>query len=264
MTRKPSPVGFVYLIRCGDYYKIGFSDTPTRRVKDLQTANPVEVVLVATIPGTMKSESTWHRTFAHKKVRGEWFDLDKEEIGAFLRTPGCKTVDMQEFREAKHLSWEQRRMLLKDSKEQGKVVRRKERLQRDDDKRIAFREAIQSLTPADIEAARTPNGGWTKATLERWGVPWPPPRKWKKELEAAIAGPAKIAEKPPSVIKLAPNGRPHLTRDQIRGVACRKCGANAGVRCQQNGVTRMANHMIRMQDAQEQLAGSVIKNRLPV
>jgi predicted RNA polymerase sigma factor len=36
----------------------------------------------------------------------------------------------------------------------------------------------------EIEAVRTPKGGWTKAQLAEWGVPWPPPRGWKKRLEA--------------------------------------------------------------------------------
>jgi hypothetical protein len=36
---------------------------------------------------------------------------------------------------------------------------------------------------AEIEAAKTPSGGWTKADLAKWGVPWPPPKGWKKFLE---------------------------------------------------------------------------------
>jgi hypothetical protein len=38
-------------------------------------------------------------------------------------------------------------------------------------------------TAEEIEAARTPAGGWEKETLAGWGVPWPPPRGWKKSLE---------------------------------------------------------------------------------
>lgn len=38
-------------------------------------------------------------------------------------------------------------------------------------------------TPAEIEAARTPAGGWTRAQLAEWGVPWPPPKGWRRELE---------------------------------------------------------------------------------
>jgi hypothetical protein len=37
-------------------------------------------------------------------------------------------------------------------------------------------------TPEEIEAARTPNGGWTRETLASWGVPWPPPKGWRKDL----------------------------------------------------------------------------------
>ena len=37
-------------------------------------------------------------------------------------------------------------------------------------------------TPEEIESAKTPKGGWTRETLERWGVPWPPPKGWKKRL----------------------------------------------------------------------------------
>ena len=37
--------------------------------------------------------------------------------------------------------------------------------------------------PEEIEAAKTPNGGWTRATLNSWGVAWPPKKGWKRELE---------------------------------------------------------------------------------
>lgn len=33
-----------------------------------------------------------------------------------------------------------------------------------------------------IESKRTPKGGFTKATLAEWGVPWQPPKGWKKWL----------------------------------------------------------------------------------
>lgn len=41
-------------------------------------------------------------------------------------------------------------------------------------------------TPAEIEAARSPAGGWTRATLAGWGVPWPPPKGWKWALEHGL------------------------------------------------------------------------------
>ena len=33
-----------------------------------------------------------------------------------------------------------------------------------------------------IEAARTPKGGYSRAQLAAWGVPWPPPKGWKEAL----------------------------------------------------------------------------------
>jgi hypothetical protein len=45
-------------------------------------------------------------------------------------------------------------------------------------------------TASDIERARTPKGGWTKAQLAQWGVPWPPPKGWKARLEATPETPA--------------------------------------------------------------------------
>ncbi len=47
-------------------------------------------------------------------------------------------------------------------------------------------------TAAQIEAARTPKGGWTKATLAGWGVSWPPQKGWRDRLiaEAENAPPA--------------------------------------------------------------------------
>lgn len=38
------------------------------------------------------------------------------------------------------------------------------------------------MTREDIEHHRTPNGGWTKAQLAKWGVSWPPPKGWKERL----------------------------------------------------------------------------------
>jgi hypothetical protein len=39
------------------------------------------------------------------------------------------------------------------------------------------------ITTTEIEAAKTPRGGWTKETLASWGVPWPPPKGWREQIE---------------------------------------------------------------------------------
>ena len=35
---------------------------------------------------------------------------------------------------------------------------------------------LPRLTEEEIEAGRSPRGGWTREQLAAWGVPWPPPR----------------------------------------------------------------------------------------
>lgn len=42
----------------------------------------------------------------------------------------------------------------------------------------------KSPSEKEIMAAKTKAGGWKRSTLEKWGVPWPPPKGWKKALIA--------------------------------------------------------------------------------
>lgn len=39
-----------------------------------------------------------------------------------------------------------------------------------------------SVPAADILAARSPKGGWTKSQLFEWGIAYPPPRGWTRNL----------------------------------------------------------------------------------
>lgn len=43
---------------------------------------------------------------------------------------------------------------------------------------------MTAITVADIEAKKTSAGGWTRATLAEWGVPWPAPKGWRKTILA--------------------------------------------------------------------------------
>lgn len=42
---------------------------------------------------------------------------------------------------------------------------------------------LPRVPPEEIQDARSPRGGWTRETLARWGVPWPPPAGWRRALE---------------------------------------------------------------------------------
>jgi hypothetical protein len=37
-------------------------------------------------------------------------------------------------------------------------------------------------SPEEIENARTEKGGWSRETLAQWGISWPPPKGWKRQL----------------------------------------------------------------------------------
>lgn len=39
------------------------------------------------------------------------------------------------------------------------------------------------VSPDEIIAAKSPAGGWTRATLASWGAPWPLPKGWRAALE---------------------------------------------------------------------------------
>jgi hypothetical protein len=48
---------------------------------------------------------------------------------------------------------------------------------------------IRSPTADEIEAAKTPRGGWTRRKqLAQWGVGWPPRRDWKRNLIEQSSG----------------------------------------------------------------------------
>lgn len=53
------------------------------------------------------------------------------------------------------------------------------------------------VTQADIDAAKTPRGGWTRAQTAAWGVPWPLTPGWQRRLLAGEYTPPDSAVPPP-------------------------------------------------------------------
>lgn len=72
----------VYLLKCGDFYKIGFTSgrKADDRIRDMQVGNPYKLELAGLWHGTMYHESALHVVFAERRTRGEWFALTDEDV----------------------------------------------------------------------------------------------------------------------------------------------------------------------------------------
>jgi len=86
---------FIYLAQqsYSSLFKIGSSDNPEERLKQLQTANGERLELIETFEtkNKFKLESALHRRFLSKKTLGEWFELTEEDLGEFKKA--CSTYE---------------------------------------------------------------------------------------------------------------------------------------------------------------------------
>jgi hypothetical protein len=106
-TRKPNQIGsdffedkysgkgkgVVYLLGCGDYYKIGYSKNIQSRLSSIRTSNPFQVDLLATYECTdgrySDLEKLLHEKFKDSKHKLEWFNKDFS-VDDFLQA--CKDL----------------------------------------------------------------------------------------------------------------------------------------------------------------------------
>jgi hypothetical protein len=77
--------GTVFIIRCNDRVKIGFTDNLPGRLRVLKTACPYPIDIILTFEGDRKLEYFLHTLFADQRRHGEWF----EEIGLLKDTLAC-------------------------------------------------------------------------------------------------------------------------------------------------------------------------------
>jgi|DEB19_MinimDraft_3_1074340.scaffolds.fasta_scaffold82528_1 hypothetical protein len=80
-TEEKDNNGFVYLMRDNrnNFIKIGFSKKPEYREKTLQSEVP-DIEMIYYERASMKIEKELHNAFTEKRIRGEWFNLDKHDI----------------------------------------------------------------------------------------------------------------------------------------------------------------------------------------
>ena len=81
--------GYVYLFKHGSRreYKIGRTNNAIRREGEIaielpEAVQPVHVIKTDDPSGV---EMYWHRRFAEKRKKGEWFELNAADVAAFKR-----------------------------------------------------------------------------------------------------------------------------------------------------------------------------------
>lgn len=88
----------IYLIQAGgtDRYKIGQSNDPAARLKELRKSSPVWLGLVGYC--SILTETFWHWLFSNKVAHNEWFDLSQTDLVLFHRLEEIDTLLMQTSR----------------------------------------------------------------------------------------------------------------------------------------------------------------------
>lgn len=79
--------GFVYLIQSGKRYKIGATNDLGTRSKAIgvQMPDPIKTVHFIRTDDPFGIEAYWHNRFKLKRTNGEWYDLAREDVSAFMR-----------------------------------------------------------------------------------------------------------------------------------------------------------------------------------
>jgi len=79
VNAKRFPDGYIYFIHLHetDLYKIGVSQKPYRRVRDIESSNPHEVLMLALkyYENAYEIETKMHESIKEYYVRHEWFKL---------------------------------------------------------------------------------------------------------------------------------------------------------------------------------------------
>lgn len=84
---KRSHKGYVYAVQYGEHVKIGYTTSPLSRIKQIcsnaKNYSNIEIGKIAISPGHtnyVENEKMLHQVFRSKRVRGELFDVDIENV----------------------------------------------------------------------------------------------------------------------------------------------------------------------------------------
>lgn len=73
---------YIYLVRCNEFYKIGYAYDVDSRFDSFKSSNPYEVSLefALKVSNAKELERKLHRQYQEKRHKREWFKLNYEDI----------------------------------------------------------------------------------------------------------------------------------------------------------------------------------------
>jgi len=79
----------VYIMRCAEACKIGYSKHPRKRLSDIQSCCPFQVTIAAVFPlknetAARDVERACHNQFDWGRMNGEWFQVPYKQIKEFM------------------------------------------------------------------------------------------------------------------------------------------------------------------------------------
>ena len=83
---RPDRPGFIYIIGCHDFVKVGISSDANWRLTQLQVGCPYELRLLArfTTQHATRDEARLHALWKRYELRGEWFNVPAGELASAL------------------------------------------------------------------------------------------------------------------------------------------------------------------------------------
>lgn len=162
----------VYVIQAGDFCKIGFSKNPEKRLSQIATGCPIPPVLAfeADCKSPRSVEQKAHRLLHGHLAHGEWFSVSSVQARAAVE------LAMREEKSPPAIS--------------NKSIRREL-----SSRRGPWQPSADYFTwPTAASFVRFEGcSGFTRKNLAKIGVPWPPPKNWRKRLKSYLVREFKLS-----------------------------------------------------------------------
>ena len=88
---------YIYVVKCNEFYKIGYSSNVVSRLNSLQNGNPypLQLILVRKLPEAKYFESVLHEVYKDFRIRREWFQIGLEDMNRLIKTITATSIDLE-------------------------------------------------------------------------------------------------------------------------------------------------------------------------